>query len=490
MNIAFRTDSSYTIGTGHVHRCLNIARKFKQKKNKCYFFSNEYPGNINKLIQNEFDFIKLSTKYSNDIYSDKSNLIDANLTIKLIKKLKIDLLFLDSYLIKEQWEKKVSKFCKIVFISDFLDRKSFCNYYINYNVPYENDYISKNLPIKSKKLIGSDYSIIKKLPNFKKNKNKKKITVFMGGVDTKNFTKRIVNILSNKIFRDFEKIIIVGLRNKNMNTIKEQIKKLKNFYYVLGNKKNLYSFFLNSDLVITGVGTSMYEHFALGLNSIVIAQNKLQNKIVNSLSLLNLINFIKYKQNISKSYINKVLNQKYLLDKRNTLKNLFDTRGTTRIVDYFLSKNILKKAKLKKAKYEDRFFLFKLLNDPEVIKNSLKRTSTSIESHNKWIKKNIYKKNTKIFIFKSTNHNLGQVRFDRISKNKTMITYSISNEFRKSDFGLQMLNLALKKNSFKTPVYATVKKNNIPSNKIMKKLGFLIEKKKQKDDLIYYYKKS
>ena len=71
-----------------------------------------------------------------------------------------------------------------------------------------------------------------------------------------------------------------------------------------------------------------------------------------------------------------------------------------------------------------------------------------------------------------------------------MITYSISNEFKKNDFGLQMLNLALKKNSFKTPVYATVKKNNIPSNKIMKKLGFLIEKKKQKDDLIYYYKKS
>lgn len=31
MNIAFRVDSSFTIGTGHVHRCLNLAREFKKK---------------------------------------------------------------------------------------------------------------------------------------------------------------------------------------------------------------------------------------------------------------------------------------------------------------------------------------------------------------------------------------------------------------------------------------------------------------------------
>ena len=37
MNIAFRTDSSFSIGTGHIHRCLNIARKFKKKKQNAIF---------------------------------------------------------------------------------------------------------------------------------------------------------------------------------------------------------------------------------------------------------------------------------------------------------------------------------------------------------------------------------------------------------------------------------------------------------------------
>ncbi len=172
MNIAFRTDSSLSIGTGHVHRCLNLARKFKKKTNSCYFFLNDFSGNINNLVKKEFKIFTYPNKNFN--YSNqKLNLLDANLTIKFIKKLKIDLIFLDHYLLDEKWEKKVSKFCKIVFLSDFINRKSFCDYYLNYNLAYENSLIINNFFKKDcKKLIGLDYSIIKDLPYLKTFKKK------------------------------------------------------------------------------------------------------------------------------------------------------------------------------------------------------------------------------------------------------------------------------------------------------------------------------
>ena len=132
----------------------------------------------------------------------------------------------------------------------------------------------------------------------------------MGGVDKKNFTKKLVSSLSDKLFENFEKNIIIGVRNRNINHIKKQVDNLKDFKIIKGNKKNLYSIFSNSKLVITGVSTSMHEHLALGTNSIVIPQNKLQNRIINNLSSLNLINFAKYKKEIDKNYINKILNQK------------------------------------------------------------------------------------------------------------------------------------------------------------------------------------
>ena len=268
----------------------------------------------------------------------------------------------------------------------------------------------------------------------------------------------------------------------------KQIKNLKKFEIIFGNKKNLYTLFFNSNLVITNLGTAMYEHLMLGLKSVVIAQNSNQRKVMKNMSSYNLINFIKNRKEINSNYINKILNQKNFFKKKNILIDLFKTKGTDRIVDFFINQNIIQKAKLVKASLRDAFFLYKLVNDPLVIKNSLGNKFISFNKHEKWFQKTLQKKNSKIFIFKSIRHKLGQVRFDNISKNKTFITYSVSNEFRGKNVGYKMLNMALKKNFYKTPIYATVKKNNEASNKIFKKLGFILLKNYLKNNFIYYLK--
>ena len=472
MNIAFRTDSSYLIGTGHIHRCLSLAREFKKKKIKCYFFCKENSGDINHLVKKEFNIRKLPLKYTNNFYTKKNDIFDANLTIELIKKLKIDFIFLDNYAIKENWEKKVSKFCKIILISDFVDRKSFCDYYLNYNLFCENKNLEKNLKKNCIKLIGPEYSIIKELPKFKfKKKLVNKMTIFMGGVDRNNFTSK------------FQKIIVVGQRNKKITLLKRQIKNLKNFKILNGNKKSLYPFFMNSKLVITSVGTSMYEHFALGLNSIVIIQNRMQKKLVKNISYINLSNFLGFKKQLNKDFILKVLNKK-----KENLSFLFDRQGSKRIVDYFSSSKITKNAKLVKVSNKDKFFLFKLVNDSQVIKNSLANKFIDFHEHEKWFKEKLVNKNSKIFIFKNLNHKIGQIRFDKVSKNKTFITYSVANEFRGEDLGYQMLKLALEKKIFQNSLYAYVKKKNHSSIKIFKKLGFEFLKNSQKNQSIYHLK--
>ena len=65
MNVAFRSDSSFSIGTGHIHRCLNIARAFKKKKVKTFFFCSDEVGNVNNLIKREFKLCKLPKLITN-----------------------------------------------------------------------------------------------------------------------------------------------------------------------------------------------------------------------------------------------------------------------------------------------------------------------------------------------------------------------------------------------------------------------------------------
>ena len=489
MNIAFRTDSSLSIGTGHVHRCLNLARKFKKKTNSCYFFLNDFSGNINNLVEKEFNIFTYPNKNFN--YSNqKLNLLDANLTIKFIKKLKIDLIFLDHYLLDEKWEKKVSKFCKIVFLSDFINRKSFCDYYLNYNLAYENSLIKNNFFKKDcKKLIGLDYSIIKDLPYLKTFK-KNKISIFMGGVDKKNFTSKLIKIFSDKFFSKFKIIVVLGIRNKKKLQIEKQIKKYRNFQIVKGNKKNLYSTFINSKLVVTSVGTTMFEHIVLGLNSVIIAQNNNQKRAAKSLSSLNILNFLNSGKDLNKYYFIKILNENNLQNKKKKFQSLIDTNGSNRIVNYFTNKDITNKARLKKVSYKDKYFLFKLANDPQVVKNSLNKKIVKFEDHNLWFEKIIKSKKTEIFIFLSEYNKIGQVRFDKLLNNKTYITYSVANEFRGKKIGLKMLKMALKKKIFGSTYYAVVRNINHPSNKIFQKLGFKLIKKNSQKKLNYYLKKT
>ncbi|MDO8312355.1 MAG: UDP-2,4-diacetamido-2,4,6-trideoxy-beta-L-altropyranose hydrolase, partial [Sideroxyarcus sp.] len=46
MKIAFRTDASLQIGTGHVMRCLTLADALKAAGDQCHFICREHPGNL------------------------------------------------------------------------------------------------------------------------------------------------------------------------------------------------------------------------------------------------------------------------------------------------------------------------------------------------------------------------------------------------------------------------------------------------------------
>jgi ankyrin repeat protein len=60
MNIFFRLDSSYKIGSGHLIRCLRIAESIS-KKNKIYFITNKFVGNFNSLVK-KYNVLYLKNK--------------------------------------------------------------------------------------------------------------------------------------------------------------------------------------------------------------------------------------------------------------------------------------------------------------------------------------------------------------------------------------------------------------------------------------------
>lgn len=131
---------------------------------------------------------------------------------------------------------------------------------------------------------------------------------------------------------------------------------------------------------------------------------------------------------------------------------------------------------LRKAEWEDAFFLFTLRNDTEVRENSFHTETIAYEQHLNWYQNKIQDKNTQIYILQMNKKNIGQVRVDEENSN-LKISYAICQEYRGKGYAKWMLG-TLEKELRKVQSYngkdliGDVKKENIGSQKIFLSLGY------------------
>ena len=261
-----------------------------------------------------------NTKKKNKI-TKQSELKDEIFTKDFIKKNKINIVVKDSYSLGFSWEKNISKKVHLVVIGDHNNKPHYCNLYINYHFNWFKKNKFKLLKNKKcKKLIGPKYTIIKDFNSKIKIKFKyKTILIYMGGADKNLYMFKFIKIFSKKDFNNYQKIFILNanhLKNKNLLKYLDKIKNTK----VFKNKiKNFHQYLKSSDLCISAAGHTMIEQLALNKNCLIVAQNKIQKKILNSLSEiksimpitnfkkinLKLINNLLYKKNPKATFVNK-----------------------------------------------------------------------------------------------------------------------------------------------------------------------------------------
>ena len=482
MKVGFRVDSSNKIGLGHLHRSISLANEFKKQKAKTFFFTSNFINNFDGLIKKKGLYLqKLNKKLvSEKNFKKKAIINDALKVVKIIKKQKLDLIFLDSNKLDLSWEKIVSRHCKIVLISDYLQRKSLCDYLICYHLTSKPYYYKKFL-IKDNCKILSDaqYSIIKK-NNINKASNHKKnnILIYMGGADKKNISFKLKKIFEKDDYKKFNFYILPS--NKDQKVKFENLNLKDNFKIVKSKDQSLYSIANKFDLIILGFGTSVYELSHSSKKLLILVQNQISKKISNNIKEFNLFNFIYSLKDLNKNFINKSFDIKD--SKLKELGSIYDGKGAKRIVQFF-TRNY-NDIKLREFKSIDKYFLFRLANDPSVRKSSLNKKKITLKEHLRWFKK-VFTNNKENFLLKlkSKDLKIGQIRLEK-KKKSLILDYSISNEFRGNNFGKKMIKMAIKKIRYKKNILAKSLSSNSYSISTLKKSGFIITKKNNK---VYNY---
>ncbi len=253
--VLFRSDSSSSIGLGHIMRDLVYAKEFDD----VHFACQNLKGNINDKIPYPVHILK-------------SN--EPEELMKLITTLHVDILIIDHYGINHKEEKKLKiknpKLKIIAFDDDY--REHFCDEIINHNISaditkYKNQNIVKIIP----PLIRDEFKIEKKI------QRKKIYDVFvaMGGADNRNINIPILKTLPKSLHA----ALVTTSANANLDELKAYTKDKKNISLHVDSKE-IAKLMNQSRFAIITPSVIVHEVLFMGLDFLAIKTTSNQGDIL------------------------------------------------------------------------------------------------------------------------------------------------------------------------------------------------------------------
>lgn len=292
MKIFFRVDSSFSMGTGHVMRCLTLAEQLRKKNFQIEFICRNLEGNIIPLINQEG--YKTHILNGDDIKDEETRwykdhwLLDAEECLKIIGDQLIELLIVDHYGLDYLWESTlIRKTNKLMVIDDLANRRHYCdllldqNFYFNMTNRY-NDLVPKECKL----LLGPQFALLRNEFMEKKRRKRtgeiKSILIFFGGTDPTNETEKTIHALT-KLDKDINVNVIIGQSNIRKTSIEKLCNMYSNFKFYC-QVTNISDFMNEADLAIGAGGSTTWERCYLGLPSIIIIVADNQVELARSVS--------------------------------------------------------------------------------------------------------------------------------------------------------------------------------------------------------------
>ncbi|MBE1555020.1 UDP-2,4-diacetamido-2,4,6-trideoxy-beta-L-altropyranose hydrolase [Sporosarcina limicola] len=320
MNIVIRTDASIKIGTGHVMRCLTLAKQLERHSGRVTFVCRNLEGNNISYLRDQGMTVHTlppvkTSEY--DVQWTKEHWeLDAEETVAMMKEMnnEIDLIIVDHYGLDSQWEKKLRSYTKnMMVIDDLADRPHVCdllldqNYYLNMSERYKGI-----VPDHCIQMIGPDYVLLR--DEFLQAANEPRertgeinnILVFFGGTDPTGETIKTLEAIKELTIPEITVHVVVGASNPKRHNIEQMCSKMQNV--------NLYcqittiaELMMKADLAIGAGGATTWERCFLGLPSLTVVVAENQRELTLTLANQGATTYLGYSSELTKDVIQKAI---------------------------------------------------------------------------------------------------------------------------------------------------------------------------------------
>lgn len=309
MKIAFRTDASLQIGSGHVMRCLTLADALRGQGADCHFISRKHPGHLLEVItQRGYEVsclamtvlqaqeaIKSGTEKignaqqepAHAAWLDSTWQIDAQETAVVLARLQPDWLVVDHYALDHRWEEALAPhYRQLLVIDDLADRPHHCDLLLDQNLGSQPQDHAALVPPHCQLLIGPRFALLR--PEFAASRlyslqrreaglALRHLLITMGGVDQPNATGQVLQALKTcALPRECRITVVMGLTSPWLQNIRELAAQMPWPTAVVVNVNDMAQRMADSDLAIGAAGSTSWERCCLGLPTliVVLAENQ------------------------------------------------------------------------------------------------------------------------------------------------------------------------------------------------------------------------
>ncbi|WP_310602306.1 UDP-2,4-diacetamido-2,4,6-trideoxy-beta-L-altropyranose hydrolase [Anaerosporobacter sp.] len=270
-----RTDANPTIATGHVMRCMSIAKEVTKLGREVTFITADLQAK--ELIEtNGFSLICLNSQWDN-LESELEVLIE------LIKDREIDRILIDSYFVTENYLLQLRKYTKIYYLDDLAMFPYPVDVLINYNnYAGKLNYSTEGNCKETKYILGCKYAPLREEFRGIVVTPREKVECVLlttGGSDSCHVASKFLTYLEQEYFRAKEKAcsigemefhVIVGKFNVDQDTLNELASKYPQIILHY-NVTNMAEIMQSCDIAITAGGSTMYELCVCGVPMITYA---------------------------------------------------------------------------------------------------------------------------------------------------------------------------------------------------------------------------
>jgi UDP-2,4-diacetamido-2,4,6-trideoxy-beta-L-altropyranose hydrolase len=290
MQVAFRTDASLQIGTGHVMRCLTLADALRKRGVQITFICRPHPGHLLDLIQQRGHTAKALAP-ADDAYTPPADPChakwlgthwarDAAQTQQVMGDQVVHWLAVDHYALDRRWEQTMRPHTRrIMVIDDLADRQHDCDLLLDQNLGRQPKDYGGLLSLHTQTLIGPAYALLR--PEFaqwreyslqrRAQPQLHNLLITMGGVDQANATGQALDALAHcELPTDLCITVVIGQAAPWLSKVQAQAAAMPRPTQVLAGVSNMAQLMAESDLCIGAAGGSAWERCALGLPTILL----------------------------------------------------------------------------------------------------------------------------------------------------------------------------------------------------------------------------